>query len=36
MTPEMKNPRPSLKTERIRPAEEKEVKEEMNNGRDKI
>jgi hypothetical protein len=36
MTHEMKNPMPCLKTTRIRPAEEKEVKEEGNNGRDKI
>jgi hypothetical protein len=36
MTQEMKTPRSSPKAERIRPAEEKEVKEEKNNGRDKI
>jgi hypothetical protein len=33
---EIKNSRPCLKTRRIRPAEKKEVKEEKNNGRDKI
>jgi hypothetical protein len=36
MTHEMKNPRPCLKTRRIRPAEKKAVKEGKKNGRDEI
>jgi hypothetical protein len=36
MTDEMKKSKAISRTRRIRPAEEKEVMEEKNNGRDKI